>query len=302
MEERKTKIGFIGAGKVGSALALLLQQAGYEIVGIASRTRVSAENLANRLGCPVLTAADVARRAGGLFLTTTDDAVPSVVARLGQAGAFYAGQIVLHTSGALTSEALKPAAKQGAFTLSLHPLQSFASVEQALTVLPGSFFSIEGDARGFSFAREIIAKLEGKYFFLDAEAKVLYHAAACTASNYFVSLLACSLDLLAAAGIPAEMRLPALLPLIRGTLDNIDALGIPAALTGPISRGDRGTVEKHLAALKDLPEQLQVYASLGIFTAGVARAKGTIDGQQAGAIRALLEGARGSSSKPAALR
>ncbi|MDH7576686.1 MAG: DUF2520 domain-containing protein [Bacillota bacterium] len=291
MTGKITKIGFIGAGKVGSALALLLQKSGYEIAGVASRTRASAADLAGRLHCPVFSATGVARTAEALFLTTTDDAIPSVVAGLAQAGAFHAGQIVLHMSGALTSEVLKPAAGEGALTLSVHPLQSFASVEQALAVLPGSFFSIEGDPRGFSFAREIVEKLEGKYFFLNAEAKVLYHAAACVASNYLVGLLACSLDLLTAAGIPPEIQLPALLPLVAGTLDNIRALGIPGSLTGPIARGDLGTLEKHLAALKDLPEQLQIYASLGFFTIEVARAKGTIDAARAAAIQALLQDA-----------
>ncbi len=293
MEGKVFKLGFIGAGKVGSALALLLQRAGCEIVGVASRTRASAESLAKRLNCPVLSADEVARRAEGLFLTTTDDAIAPVAAELARVGAFRPGQIVLHTSGALTADALRPAAEQGALALSLHPLQSFASVEQALAVLPGSFFSIEGDPRGFSFAREIVEKLKGRFFFLDAGAKVLYHAAACVASNYLVGLLACSLDLLAAAGIPPELRLPALLPLVAGTLNNVRALGIPDALTGPIARGDRGTLEKHLAAFKDMPEQLRVYATLGLFAVRVARAKGTLGDEQAAAIRALFEGVLG---------
>ncbi|KUK36611.1 MAG: Putative NAD(P) dependent oxidoreductase [Thermacetogenium phaeum] len=286
---RIKKIGFIGAGKVGSALALLLQENGYEIVGIASRTPASAEKLANRLQRPVLTPGEVARRSEAVFITTTDDAIPQVVSGLAAEGSFRQGQIVLHTSGALTAEVLAPAAVQGAITLSLHPLQSFATVEQALAILPGSYFSIEGDRRGFPFAQEVVEKLKGKYFYLDSAAKVLYHAAACVASNYLVGLLACALDLLAAAGIPEGMRLPAMLPLVTGTLDNVRKIGIPNALTGPLARGDLGTVEKHLQALQELPEQEAVYNRLGLYTLKVALAKGTITEDQGRELRNLLE-------------
>jgi predicted short-subunit dehydrogenase-like oxidoreductase (DUF2520 family) len=284
----REEIGFIGCGRVGSALAILLQQAGCEVVGVASRRQTSAEILAERLGCPALTGQEVARRAEALFLTTTDDAVAPVAAGLAAANSFHDGQIVAHLSGALTSEALAPAAAQGAIAISLHPIQSFASVEQAIAILPGSYFSIEGDPRGHDFAREIVARLEGRSFLLDSGAKVLYHAACVAASNYFVSLLACSLDMLSEADIPEEMRLPALLPLVEGTLNNIRSLGIPHALTGPIARGDAGTVSQHLAALQDLPGQLRIYLSLGLKTVEVARAKGTIAPEQAEELRSLL--------------
>ncbi len=283
------KIGFIGAGKVSSALALLLQRNGYEIVGVASRTLASAEKLANRLQSPVLTRGEVCRRSEAVFITTTDDAIHQVVSELAAEGSFRQGQIVLHTSGALTAEVLAPAAAQGAITVSLHPLQSFATVEQALAILPGSYFSIEGDQRGFSFAQEVVEKLKGKYFYLDSAAKVLYHAAACVASNYLVGLLACALDLFAAAGIPEEMRLPAILPLVTGTVDNIRKIGIPNALTGPLARGDLGTIAKHLRALQKLPEQEAVYTRLGLYTLKVALAKGSITEDQGRELRALLE-------------
>lgn len=289
MEESIKRLGFIGAGKVGSAFALLLQKAGYEVVGIASRTPSSAQRLAARLNSPVLTAVQVAENAQALFLTTTDDALAEVVADLTRDKGFHPGQIVLHTSGALTSKVLDSAAARGAITLSLHPLQSFASVDEAVAILPGSYFSVEGDTRGFSFAREIVEKLGGRCFYLDSEAKVLYHAAACVASNYLVGIVACSLDLLAAAKVPEEVRLISLLPLIEGTLNNVRKMGIPQALTGPLARGDLGTVRHHLAALKDLPEQLAVYQSLGLYTVDVARAKGTISAEQASALRSLLE-------------
>jgi len=286
---RILRIGFVGAGKVGSAVALILQRAGYEVIGVASRSRASAEVLGQQLGCPVLPAAEVARRADGLFITASDDAIARVAAEIAQEGAFHTGQFVLHMSGALTSRALEPAAAQGAVTLSIHPIQSFATVEKALALLPGSYFSIEGDPRGYDFARRVVNDLGGKSFFLDLDAKVLYHAAAVTACNYLVGLLACSMQMLEAAGIPEEVGLPAFLPLVTGTFENVRALGIPGALTGPIARGDIGTLEKHLAALKGMPRQLAVYTALGLVTVDVALAKGTISREQAAKLRSLLE-------------
>ena len=202
---------------------------------------------------------------------------------------FRSEQIVLHMSGAHTAQLLEPAAEKGAINISVHPIQSFASVEQAITLIPGTYFSIEGDTRGYSFAQEMVEKLGGKHFKLDSNSKVLYHAAASVASNYLVGLLKTALDLLAAAGVPEEVRLPAFLPLVEGTLENIKKLGIPQALTGPISRGDLGTLEKHLDAMKELPELLRVYRTLGLVTVDAALKKGTINEKQATAIRSLLK-------------
>lgn len=282
------ELGFIGAGKVGSALAVLLQRAGYGIAGVASRSRGSAGRLAQRLGCPVLSKEEVARSSEVLFLTTSDDAIASVAADLAGGGAIGPGQILLHMSGAHSSRVLTPAAEKGAITLSVHPIQSFASVDQAIKLIPGSYFSIEGDERGYDFAREMVEKLKGKHFILKSESKVLYHAAACMACNYLVGLLDAAMELLAAAGVPEEVGLPAFLSLVEGTFENVKKLGTTGALTGPISRGDLSTVEKHLAAMKDLPQLLDVYKTLGLVTLGVALKKGTINEERTALIRSLF--------------
>lgn len=288
MEAKILEIGFIGAGKVGLALAILLQKTGYHVAGVASRTNESAQAMAKRLNCPALSKGDVARRSEALFLTTSDDAIVPVTEELAKEGAFHLGQVVLHMSGAHSSQILKPAAQLGAITLSVHPIQSFASVDQAISLIPGTYFSIEGDDRGYDFAIKMVEDLGGKHFLLDSEAKVLYHAAACVACNYLVGLLDTALNLLAEAGVPEEIRLPAFLPLVTGTVENIKKLGIPKALTGPISRGDRGTIEKHLAAMADLPLLSEVYQALGLVTVDVALKKGTINEEQAEAMRSLL--------------
>lgn len=283
------KLGFIGAGKVGSAMAILLQQAGYEIAGVASRSQISAQKLALRLRVPIFTPKELASKSDVLFITTSDDAIASVAADLAEQRAIRPGQIMIHMSGAHSSSLLSPCAEIGAVALSVHPIQSFASVDRAIALIPDSYFSIEGDEGGYDFAREIVEKLKGKHFILKSESKVLYHAAATTASNYLVGLLSVTQELLDVAGVPNDVGLQAFLPLVEGTLENVRKLGITGALTGPISRGDISTVSKHLKAMKDLPQILDVYKTLGLVTVEVALKKGTINEEQADMLRALLK-------------
>jgi len=288
LEAKILELGFIGAGKVGSALAVLLQKAGYSLAGVASRTDESARVLAERLNCPALPIKKLACKSDVLFLTTSDDAIVPLTAELVRERAFHPGQLVLQMSGALSSQVLQPAAEMGAITLSLHPIQCFAGVEQAIALIPGTYFSIEGDARGYDLTVRMVEEIGGKHFLLDSEGKALYHAAACVAGNYLVALLDTAMSLLAEAGVPEEIRLPAFLPLVTGTLENVKKLGITKALTGPISRGDRGTVEKHLAAMENLPLLSEIYQTLGLATVGIALKKGTINEEQAAALRSLL--------------
>ncbi len=279
-------MGFIGLGKVGSALAILLHRAGYTIAGVAGREAAPPEELAERLACAVLGKGDLSKGSDLLLITTPDDLISPVAASIAAEGAFHPGQIVLHMSGVHTSKILDCAAQAGAITLSVHPIQSFATVEQALSLIPGTYFSIEGDPRGYQLIRELVEKLGGKHFILDSQAKVLYHAAASVACNYMVALLSTAFSLLEQAGVPEEVRIPAFMPLIKGTIGNIEKLGIPEALTGPISRGDQGTVQKHLQAMGGT--EADIYRSLGLVSVDLALQKGTIKEEQAKELRLLL--------------
>jgi predicted short-subunit dehydrogenase-like oxidoreductase (DUF2520 family) len=172
----------------------------------------------------------------------------------------------------------------------LHPLQSFASVDQAVSLMPGSFCTIEGDEDALPAVRGVVEDLGGILLEITAEKKTLYHAAAVAASNYLVTLIHLALELDRAAGLDGDRSLNALLPLIKGTLDNIDKKGIPDALTGPIARGDVATVSAHLKAMKkDAPGLLPLYQCLGLYTIGLARAKGTIDQNMADELTAIFE-------------
>jgi predicted short-subunit dehydrogenase-like oxidoreductase (DUF2520 family) len=171
-----------------------------------------------------------------------------------------------------------------------HPLQTFAGTEQAIANIPGSTFAIEAEEPLLTTLKDMATALGGHWIKLKAGDKVAYHTAAVFASNYLVTLVKMANDLWQTFGIPADQATRALLPLIRGTLNNIENIGIPQCLTGPIARGDTGTVNKHLKTLrKKAPALLFPYKELGLQTVPVALAKGRIDEKQAAELEAVLK-------------
>jgi predicted short-subunit dehydrogenase-like oxidoreductase (DUF2520 family) len=212
---------------------------------------------------------------------------------------FEENAVAIHCSGALSSEILSSARECGAMVASLHPLQSFASADQAVSLVPGSFCTIEGDRDALLIVRQIVEDLGGTVLEIAAEKKTLYHAGAVAASNYLVTLIHLALKLNEAAGLPGDTSFNALLPLIRGTLANIRAKGIPCALTGPVARGDVATVSGHVKAIeKDAPELLPLYSCLGLCTVDLAKAKGTLNRVAAEKLVALLGPQRPGPDKP----
>jgi predicted short-subunit dehydrogenase-like oxidoreductase (DUF2520 family) len=281
------KIGFIGAGTVGTALAVLLSRQSYQIVAVASRSQASAEKLAKAiLGCRVLSSQEVANAADIVFITTPDDAIAAVVSQVKWSG----GHSVVHCSGADSTDILEPARKSGARVGGFHPLQTFAGVKQAIENIPGSTFAVEAEEPLLTTLKDMATALEGRWIRLKAGDKVAYHAAAVFASNYLVTLVKMSTDLWQTFAIPTDQATRALLPLIRGTLNNIESIGIPQCLTGPIARGDTGTVNKHLNTLREkAPSLLFPYKELGLQTVPIALAKGRINEKQAIELETILK-------------
>ena len=273
------RVSIIGAGVVGTAMGYLLKENGYHIVGIASRTIGSAKRAQEFIGEGEASAdlCAIAKKADVIFITTSDDAIAEVCLKLANEQGFNTGATVFHMSGALSSDILGTARDIGANVASLHPLQSLADVREAVKNLPGSYFSLEGDDEALVIAREIVNALRGKTITLKADKKPLYHAGASVASNFLVATVRFGMDLLEAAGIDRQDSLEALLPLIKGTVKNIENLRLPLALTGPISRGDIKIIEDHLKVIaKEKPEMLRLYIELGRYTIKIARDKGTV--------------------------
>lgn len=234
------KIGVVGAGNVGTTLALALQEKGYPLLGFCCRTEESTRRAAGLLGCPSFSRQlSRFREADLIFITTPDRSIEPVCRQLAREGAFRRGQIVLHTSGAHSSAILKAAREAGAYCLSMHPLQTFPSVEAGRRNLPGSYFTLEGDEEALAEGMRMVEMLGGIPLTIPTSMKPLYHAAACVACNYYITLVEVAVEMLEHSGVPREQALPALLPLLQGTLANIARVGVPGALTGPIDRGTR---------------------------------------------------------------
>ncbi len=282
------KLGFIGAGTVGTALALRLSRKGYQVAAVSSRSQTSAIKLAQAVGsCPVFdNSQGVADTAELIFITTPDGAIPLVASQI----EWHVGQRVVHCSGADSTDVLEPAKKLGAQVGVFHPLQTFASVEQAIENMPGSTFALEAEEPLLSILKDMATILDGHWVELKAGDKVLYHAAAVIACNYLVTLVKLATGLWQTFNIPSDQATQALLPLIRGTIHNIDTVGIPQCLTGPIARGDTGTIRKHLDALQQrAPTILSTYRELGLQTIPIALAKGKIDKHKAEELQAILK-------------
>jgi len=287
------KIAIVGAGLVGTALAYLLKEKGYTLVGLADLREESLKKAAALIGTKLRTttvAEEITDEADLIFITTSDSAIQDACDGIAQKGGFHAGQIVVHTSGALPSTILKGAQERGALIASMHPLQSFADVKQAMKIIPSSIFNLEGDAGAIPALKELVQELGGKSLAINTEGKPLYHAAAVVACNFLVTLVYLSYQLFEAIDISQDDAARALLPLIKGTVNNIEHLGPVKALTGPIARGDVDVIRGHLDAFKAVdPRFTDIYRSISSLTVEVGIKKGTLSLDKAEEILQLVE-------------
>jgi len=279
------KIGIIGAGKVGLSLALALTKAGYSVNAVSSRSMSSAYKLGDKL--PSTTVFEgpqgVANACDLIFITTPDSAIQSVAASISP----QPGLMICHIAAAVPIGILDPLRTQGAITGVFDPLQAIGSSNAE--ILPGITFAVEAEEPLSKILREMAVRLGGRVVELNSNDRVLYHASAIMASNYLVTLVSLAADLWRSFGTQ-EQAIRAFMPLVRGTLDNIEQIGIPDCLTGPISRGDTDTIVKHMSGIKEsAPQTFEVYRLLGLKTIPMAAAKGSIDATKAAELKELLE-------------
>ena len=254
------KFGIIGAGIVGTALAVRLVEAGHECIGVHTRSLISYERFRSYLNIDHFPLDVLVPAADVLFITTQDGMIRTVAENLSTNILINPGQVWIHCSGSLPSDVLRVKENLPIHCLSLHPLQAFASVEQALAIILGTHFGIEGDKQ--ELGERIVKDLGGIPHSVLAAQKSLYHAGAVVASNYLVVLASLAVELFSEAGIQAEEALASLLPLMRGTLYNLEQVGLPQALTGPIARGDAQVVQGHLDHMP--PNLVEIYQGLGL--------------------------------------
>ncbi len=292
---KQKTVAIIGAGRVGSSMGFLLARAGYAVTAIAAQTAQSRERALAFIGAGTSTA-DVVKASGAdiVFITTPDRAIREVCEEIAQAGGFKRGALVLHMSGAHSLDLLASAKSAGAHRAVVHPLQSVPSMDQGVRNLPGSYFRVEADPEALATAREIVRAIGGIELSMpgwvqDGHSAALYHAGAVVVSNYLVALLDFGLKFYEVLGADRNEALAAVLPLVKGTLANVETLGIPAALTGPIVRGDSETMQGHLEAMRSRePELLELYRALAKQTIAVAEQRGLAQ-NAAEHMRRLLE-------------
>jgi predicted short-subunit dehydrogenase-like oxidoreductase (DUF2520 family) len=262
------KVAVIGAGTLGTAIAVLLGRAGHRIVAISGREQTRDRATSYIPSVSFLEPGEAAAAAELVVIGTPDDVIEPTVEALAAAAAVGPGTWVAHLSGSLGLDALKPAAVAGAGVLAIHPLQTFPDVGSALERLPGCSIAITAeDEEGSILGERLAGDLQGVPFRLSDELRPLYHAAAVFASNYLVTASAIAESLFAEAGVPDPAQ--AMGPLQRATLENVERLGPARALTGPAVRGDAGTIRRNL-------EALEVHAH-ELVPAYVAMAKATLD-------------------------
>jgi predicted short-subunit dehydrogenase-like oxidoreductase (DUF2520 family) len=260
-------VAIIGPGRMGQALALALQHAGRDVILLGRTPRALTPTLALYQGDRKL----AVRSSGLVLIATPDDTISSVSEELRADGSINAHHVVLHLSGLLDRRALSALESTGASRGSFHPLQSIADPALALEQFVGSYAGIEGDEGALEAGERLATTLGMIPVRLPPEAKALYHAGAVVAANYTVALASVAERLAQSAGLSLATASKLYLPLIRGTLANLES-GTAAALTGPVRRGDLETIRAHLAVLS--PEERELYRTLGLATLRLAREAG----------------------------
>lgn len=294
MTDERSGFVFIGAGAVGTALAILLRDEGMQIRAVASRREASARRAAAILGGAevVSSAVEAARLGTDIFITTPESAIGPLAQQLAEAEAVGPGCRVIHMSGALGLEPLEPVRRLGAFVGGFHPLQAFATWERGRELIPGSAIGVESlDEETRTYLFGLAARIGAHAVTIPHGSRALYHAGAVSASNYVVAALSTAMDLLEEAGIPRRHGQSMLLPLVRGAIETIPAEGsVEKALTGPVVRGDIEVVEAHLAAIEDSrPEILPFYRVLGRRALELARMRRTLTKDQDRKLDTLLD-------------
>ena len=259
---RRPAITIVGAGNLANALAPALAAAGYRIDRILSRDRIAsrrrAQTLARRVGAKA-GALGGSVSGGVLWLCVSDDAIRACAHELSRAGT-WKGRVVLHSSGALSSDELAPLRRRGASVASLHPMMTFVSgVRVRLAEVP---FAVEGDSAAVAAARRIVRDLETTVFTISRRNKPLYHAFGSFSSPMVIATLAMAERVAAAAGVPARRRREVMLPIVRKTFSNFLEASADKAFSGPIARGDVNTIRRHLQALKKVSGAHEVYVAL----------------------------------------
>jgi predicted short-subunit dehydrogenase-like oxidoreductase (DUF2520 family) len=257
-------LAIVGAGRVGRALGRRLRELGWKVGAVVTRNESSARRAVRFIGAGTALSAMSRRilQSTCILIATPDASVASVAEELSRIGGEeLKGHVILHTSGALDSSVLNAVRRHGAATGSMHPLQTFNGVD--VPPLEGKVFTVEGDAQAVRKARKIARAVGANPSPIEARNKPLYHAAGALAAGHTLVVVESAIQLMMSLGMKRSESMRAVLPMTKQVLQNYERLGMKAAWTGPLARGDYEVVAKHLAALQDYsPEYCKAYDAL----------------------------------------
>ena len=295
-DKRKSKpsVSIVGSGRLGTALALALSAAGYSIEVMIARRRAHARKAAALVSSRTssLGIQDVRLLPPGkiIFIATPDDEIGNIAEKLaGLTTGAVKGRFVLHTSGALSAEALAPLAAVGFQVGSLHPLVSVSDPRSGAANLRGAFYCVEGDRSAIQTAHSIVRNLKGQSFAIPKESKPLYHAAAVMASGHVVALFDLAVEMLMQCGLTRSKARRVLAPLLESTVNNLAITDPARAMTGTFARGDLATVLRHLQSLSKTgsAQALEAYRTLGVHALDLMQRNGA-EARVASEIRKVL--------------
>ncbi|HET7477261.1 MAG TPA: DUF2520 domain-containing protein [Dermatophilaceae bacterium] len=287
-------VGVVGAGRVGAVLGAALRQAGHRVRAVSAVSQASRDRAAALLpGVPVRPVEEVVEQAELVLLAVPDDALADLVRGLSVTGRWQAGQIVAHTSGLHGTAVLEPARRHHVLGLALHPAMTFTGTAMDLTRLTDCCFGVTAADQLRPVAEALVVEMGAEPVWVAEASRAAYHTGLAHGANHLVTLVAQAMQVLANAGIPQPGRV--ISPLLQAALDNAVRLG-DAALTGPVARGDGGTVAVHLDVLsRETADLLPTYLALARATAERALASGRLTPASAEPLLQVLAAARGEA-------
>ena len=273
-------VGIVGTGRVGSVLGAALQKAGHRLVAVSGVSELSRERAAALLpGIPIMSVEEVVARAELVLLTVPDDVLPALIDGLSATGSWQAGQLVVHTSGRYGTAIFDATVGHHVLGLALHPAMTFTGTSMDLLRLVDCCFGITAPAPLRPVAEALVVEMGAEPVWIEEQDRPMYHAGLSHGANHLVTLVAQAMQIVASAGVQEPQRLVA--PLLHAALDNALRLG-DGALTGPVARGDAGTVAAHLEQLnQQTPDIRPTYVALARATAERALASGRLTASDA---------------------
>lgn len=281
------RVGVVGVGRVGAVLGAALRGAGHEVIGVTAVSEASLERAGRLLpGVPVLDPDEVVRRADLVLITVPDDRIAEVIDGLASVGALDQPKILVHAAGALGLEPFAPVVARGGLGIALHPAMTFSGTAKDLDRLVGTVVAVTASPEASAVGQSLVLDMGAEPMPLAVQDRAAYHAALVHASNHTVTLVAQAMQILRHRGVDEPGRL--LAPIMQATLDNALESG-DRALTGPVVRGDAGTVETHRRALREESRDVQeAYLAMARATADRSIARRVVPAELVSPLRAAL--------------